>query len=176
MKPEAAIFFDAIQRNQVAQFLVGDPPYFIDGKNDNEEPQNVNHAFNLVVFAAWSESKNPRVPDSFVVGLLDLLSVYPDSNKAIYVACDWIWFYSYCLSDKRRNPGSAYMDLFDIQLEEVALVLRQRLESGKESLAMDRRWAGAEWNSQDGLWTPLVRQAVAVRDQLGGVDFVPRSS
>ena len=169
------IFLEIIRKKEVAKFLAGDPPYFVDAKNDNEEPQNVTEAFNLVVFAAWEKFKDPSIPASFLSGLYDLLNTHPDRNKAIYVSCDWLWFYRYCLNDRVRNQDSAYEDIFEIDLGGVASLLRYLLEENKISLQQDHRWAGAEWNSQHGLWSPLLRQAIAVRDKLGGPDFVPRS-
>lgn len=172
--PNSYIFIDAIDKGEEAKFLVGEPPYFVEAKNDNEEPQNVNDAFNLIIFAAWEEFRDPRIPESFLGGLEELLRAYPDPNKAIYVVCDWVWFYRYCLNDKANNPNSAYKSLFEVDLRGIALLLREMLEKNKLSLEQDRRWAGAEWNSQNGLWSPLLRQAVAVKDSLGGPDFVPR--
>lgn len=168
MKPSATIFLDAIKNGEVTKFLAGEPPYFIDAKNDNEEPQNVNDAFKLVIFAAWQESYDPKVPDAFSAGLTELLCSHQDSNKAIYLACGWLWFYAYCLKDKKENVGSVYKDLFEIDLELLALTLRNALEANESPLRSDKRWAGAEWNSQEGLWAPLVRLAITIRDQLGG--------
>jgi len=56
MKPSAEVYFDALKRNEVAQFLLGRPSYFVDGNNDNDEPQNVNEAFNFVMLAAWRQT------------------------------------------------------------------------------------------------------------------------
>ncbi|WP_331716187.1 hypothetical protein [Pseudomonas trivialis] len=55
----------------------------------------------------------------------------------------------------------------------VALALQKQLESNKTALVIDTRWAGAVWNSQNGLGAPLMRTARVVRDKLGGRDFVP---
>jgi hypothetical protein len=63
--------------------------------------------------------------------------------------------------------------LFEIDMSAVALALQVQLEANKAALVVDTRWAGAAWNSQHGLWDPLMRTALVVRDKLGGPDFVP---
>ncbi len=163
----------ALANNELEKFLVGEAPYFFEAKKDNEEPQNVNQAFDLLVFPYWKQTKDVDFPAKFVSALLVLLSMHADRNKAIYVAHDWIWHYRYCLNKKRMQPTGYYGDLFEVDLSQVAALLKDLIETNKNKLINDKRWAGAPWNSKNGMWEPLLRISETVRDKLGGPDFVP---
>jgi len=176
MSPTADyILVRAIERNELDKLLVGEPPYFFDAKSDNEEPQNVTQAFDVLVVPYWKRTKNADFPRKFVAALFNLLNSYPDKNRAIYVAHDWIWYYTYCLNKKRVQPLGKYGDLFEVDLSGVASLLKSLLESDKHALINDDRWAGASWNSNNGMWGPLLKTSENVRDKLGGPDFVPNN-
>ena len=163
----------ALANNDLDKFLVGEPFYFQEAKSDNDEPQNVVAAFDLLVVRYWQETRDPQFPGGFVAALLKILATYPDRNRAIYAAAVWVWYYRFCLSKKRTNPDGLYADLFEVDMGAVAVALQKQLERNKAALVGDTRWAGAGWNSQNGLWGPLMRTALVVRDKLGGPDFVP---
>jgi len=163
----------AIANNKLEKFLVGEPPYFFDAKCDNEEPQNVSQAFDSLVIPYWRETKDPAFPEKFVFALYNLLNTYPDRNRAIYIVHDWIWYYIYCLNKKMSQPSGRYGDLFEVDLSGVASLLKSLLEANKKELIDDVRWAGASWNSKSGMWEVLLRTSEAVRDKLGGPNFVP---
>jgi hypothetical protein len=105
--------------------------------------------------------------------LLKILATYPDRNRAIYAVAVWVWYYRFCLSKKHAQPQGLYAGLFEVDMSAVALALQGQLEANKAALVVDTRWAGAAWNSPHGLWDPLMRTALVVRDKLGGPDFVP---
>ncbi|MCW1247669.1 hypothetical protein OC610_24855 [Pseudomonas sp. SAICEU22] len=163
----------ALANDELDKFLVGEPFYFQEAKNDNAEPQNVVAAFDQLVLRYWQQTHDIQFPGRFVAALLKILATYPDRNRAIYVAAVWVWYYRFCLSKKQAQPGGLYADLFEIDMGAVALALQRQLELNKAELVQDTRWAGASWNSQNGLWGPLMRTALVVRDKLGGPDFVP---
>lgn len=163
----------ALANNELDKFLVGEPFYFFETKDDNDDPQNVVVAFDLLILPYWREACDPLFPQFFAAALLQMLKTYPDTNRAIYMAHRWIWYYQSCLSEKRMKPAGLYTDIFEFDLTSVASVLKEKLEANKTDLITDTRWAGAEWNSKRGLWDPLIRTAIGVRDKLGGPDFVP---
>lgn len=162
----------ALANNELDKFLVGELSYFQEAKSDNDEPQDVVAAFDLLVVRYWQETRDPQFPGKFVAALLTILATYPDRNRAIYAAAVWVWYYRFCLSKKHATLNGLYADLFEIDMGTVALALQKQLESNKPALVTDTRWAGAGWNSQNGLWDPLMRTALVVRDKLGGPDFV----
>ena len=107
--------------------------------------------------------------------MLKILATYPDRNRAIYLAHDWVWYYRFCLAKKRAQPEGPYGDLFEVDMGGVAVALRRQLEANKAALQADTRWAGAAWNSPDGMWTrccappsPCATSSVA--------DFVPATA
>jgi hypothetical protein len=163
----------ALANDELDKFLVGEPFYFLEAKNDNDEPQNVVAAFDQLLVPYWRETRDASFPARFVATLLTILATYPDRNRAIYIAHDWVWYYRFCLSKKRAQPDGPYAELFEIDMGGVAVALKRQLEINKADLIADTRWAGAAWNSQNGMWDPLMRTALMVRDKLGGPDFVP---
>lgn len=163
----------ALANDELDRFLIGEPFYFLETKDDHDEPQNVVVAFDLLILHHWQETRDPAFPTLFVQALLKMLMDYPDCNRAIYMVQNWIWYYRYCLSKKRTQPDGLYADLFEIDMSSVAAALKQHMERHRAELTADTRWAGAAWNSSSGLWEPLVRTALDVRDKLGGPDFVP---
>ena len=133
-------------------------------------------AFDLLVLPLWTARRDAAIPAALVAGLLRLLAAHPDPNRAAYVASSWIWYALHCLDKKRKDLAGRDGDLFAIDFTPVAAPLKAAVEARKDALVADPRWAGAAWNSPDGLWTPLVRTAIAVRDRLAGPDFVPTNA
>ena len=172
------IFAEALARDEVPAFLAGDGPYFVDARtpDEHEEPQHVEAAFDLLVLPLWTASRDAAIPSALVAGLLRLLAAHPDPNRAAYAASSWIWYALYCQDRQRKHPTGRYGGLFAIDFTPVAAPLKAVIETRKDALVADTRWAGAAWNSPDGLWTPLVRTALAVRDRLAGPDFVPANA
>lgn len=163
----------AVHDDKLEKFVVGEPPYFHEAKTDNPEPQNVVAAFDQLVLRYWMESRDPGFPERLVAAFTKALEICPDQNRAIYVLSDWVWYYSYCLNKKYADPKGRYSQLFEVDLEGVARLLKEQMVSNKLALMSDTRWAGARWNGSSGLWEPLIRTALNVRDELHGPDFVP---
>lgn len=163
----------ALANNELDKFLVGEPLYFLEAKHDNDEPQNVVAAFDQLLVPYWRETRDACLPERFVDALLAILSTYHDRNRAIYIAHDWVWYYRFCLNKKRGKPDSLYTALFEVDMSSVASALKQQLEINKTNLIADTRWAGAAWNSHNGMWGPLMLTALMVRDRLDGPNFVP---
>ncbi|MDG6404032.1 hypothetical protein QCD79_28830 [Pseudomonas quasicaspiana] len=167
------VLFLALTHNEFDKFLVGEPFYFLETKDDNDEPQNVNIAFKLLFMPYWREVGDPDFPAQFVQALLKMLRTYPDKNRAIYMAQGWLLCYQYCLNKKDSEPTGLYAGLFDIDMTPVAAELKAQMEANKTELTADTRWAGATWNSQNGLWDPMVHTALRVLHKFGGPDHVP---
>lgn len=170
---EPTLLTEALAQHCLELFLVGEPPWFFDVKAEFDEPQKVMQAFDILVYPYWKTHHDPAFPEAFANALFSMLMMYPDRNRAIYIAHDWIWYYRYCLNKKRLNPEGLYADLFEVDLTSVAALLKSLLESNKEELIKDTRWAGEPRNSQQGMWAPLLRSSKNVRDNLRGPDFVP---
>jgi hypothetical protein len=165
----------ALANNELGKFLIGEGEYFYNAPNDNDEPQNIRAAFDLAVAPYWSRTKDALLPSRLFGALEVLLTSHPDKNRAIYVTYGWIWYYAYCLAKRRARPDGTYSDLFEVDLRTLASVLKAETELSKKSLAQDVRWAGAGWNSVDGLWAPVVRTARVIA-KLTGLDVVPSNA
>lgn len=163
----------ALADGALDKFIVGEPFYFQEAKVDTKEPQNVMAAFDLLVLDYWTKTKDETFPRKFATAMLKALETYPDKNRAIDAVAVWLWYYRYCLAQKKSNPNGIYRELFEMDTDGVAGALKHELEVNKAELITDTRWAGESWNSKQGLWEPLMRVAVGVRDKLGGPDFVP---
>ncbi|RAU47869.1 MULTISPECIES: hypothetical protein [unclassified Pseudomonas] len=162
----------ALTNAELDKFLVGEPFYFFETKDDNDDPQNVVVAFDLL-FMPYFRAGDKLFQAAFINSLAKILETYPDRNRAIYMAQRWIWYYRFCISKRNSQPQGVYAALPDIDLTAPSIVLKRQMEVNKTELVNDTRWAGAPWNSKQGLWEPLVRTAVHVRDTLGGPDYVP---
>ena len=171
-KEPANVLELALHHDEFDRFLAGEPFYFLETKDDNADPQNVVVAFDRL-FMSQFNARNASFSASFVQALLKLLNHYPDQNRAIYMAQGWIWCYCYCLANKEAQPDGPYAALPKIDLSAVSDILKRRLVERRAELTADQRWAGAAWNSEAGLWDPLVRTAHHVRDKLNGPDSVP---
>jgi hypothetical protein len=165
----------ALANDELEKFIVGEPFYFQEANADDEAPQNVIAAFDQLVLSHWLQTQDASFPTRFIAAMLRVLATYPDRNRAIYAVSDWLWYYQFCLSKKASQPYGRYAELFDIDMAAVALSLKEQLEVNEAALISDTRWAGAASNSKAGLWEPLMRTALNVRDKLGGPDFVPAS-
>lgn len=170
---EPNLLTEALAQHCLELFLVGEPPWFFDAKAENDEPQNIRQAFDSLVFPYWRAHHDPAFPEAFTAALFSVLMMYPDRNRAIYVAHGWIWYYRYCIDKKRQQPDGFYADLFEMDLSEVAVLLKSLVESNKAEMIKDTRWAGESWNSQQGIWEPMLRSSKTVRDRLNGPDYVP---
>lgn len=162
----------ALKNNELLKLLVGEPFYFFETKTDNNEPQNVIAVFDLLFmpcFRTNGEALSVLLPHA----LMDMLETYPDRHRAIYMTESWIWCYHYYLAKRQAHPDGAYAALPDIDFTELAFALKKQLEVNKPELMADKRWAGEAWNSDHGLWEPLMRSALHVRDTLGGPDYMP---
>ncbi|WP_346830266.1 hypothetical protein ABDX87_24870 [Pseudomonas abietaniphila] len=171
-KETANVLELALHHDEFDRFLAGEPFYFLETKDDNAEPQNVVVAFDQL-FMPQFNACDASFPAEFVRALVKLLESYPDPNRAVYMAQRWIWYYCYCLTKKAAQPDGPYAALPTLDLSAVSVTLKQRLVERRAELTADQRWAGAPWNSNAGLWGPLVRTAHHVRDKLNGPDYVP---
>jgi hypothetical protein len=167
------ILYDALKNNSLDIFLLGLPPYFFESKTDNEEPQNIPQAFDLLIIPYWKKEKNIDFPKKFENSIIKILTNETDINRSIYVSLDWICYFLYCKNEEKLHPNGIYNDLFEINLTEISCIIKFLMQKNKDELIADKRWGGADWNSTNGMWDPLIRVAKDIRDNLNGPDLVP---
>ena len=176
MRQQDDLIQRALDHDEMDLFVVGEPFYFLEARVDNEEPQNIPQAFDQLLLPHWREAGDPLLWQRWIAGMLKALRDYPDVNRAIYGVANWLWYCHDCLGKKRAQPEGSYANLPELDLSAVALALQLRMAERKDELIADIRWAGAAWNSPQGIWVPLLRLATALRDKLGGPDFVPANA
>jgi len=170
---DTSLFWKAAKCNELDKFITGEDPYFVSEKNDDGNPQNVSAAFQLYVYIPWAETHDLRIPELLVKGMSQALDDETDKNRAIYAICGWLIKYYNAAKKRRESGGKFYSDLFELDLTCVQQKLRAAMELRRVDLQRDKRWAGAEWNSKNGMWDPLVGQLERIRDMLDGPDLVP---
>ncbi|MDH0339810.1 hypothetical protein N7369_28470 [Pseudomonas otitidis] len=159
----------ALARDALGAFLLGEPPYFHEARAEHEEPQNFGAAFEALLLPYWRETADPELGERLTHACLALLAGHPDHNRAIYCVHAWIWEYRYAQVGKG-------IPLFDWRLEPVVMMLKACIERARTALVADTRWAGASWNGADGIWGALLRASLHLRDRLSGPDLVPSES
>jgi hypothetical protein len=164
------ILENALNRDELPQFILGIPPYFIEAKTDNEEPQNVAAAFDKYIYPYWITTYDPSFPQHFSDALKNAVTQCADKNKATYTVLNWIWFYLFCFDKSQKS--AAYPGLFSLDLTELQALLYTQLQQQELSLKQDNRWAGAAWNSPNGLWQPITKLCQAI-ERLNGPIFLP---
>lgn len=144
--PTAAQLLAApLGRGELPRFMLGDEEYRLDSRNDNDDPKYVSNAFDQI-FAHWRTTQNADFAEYFTESLSYALAQGTELNLAIYMTSDWLWHYRYCLHEQGRYAG-----LFEVDITALGGQLKQALHADKANLMADRRWAGAEWNSPNGL-------------------------
>jgi hypothetical protein len=61
----------ALANNELDKFLVGEPSYFQEAKSDNDEPQNIVAAFDLLLLRYWQETHDPFFSRALCDGLAE---------------------------------------------------------------------------------------------------------
>lgn len=173
LTPDETQFDQALRKNELHRYVAGEPPYFVHTQSDNPEPQNVVQAFDTQVYPYWLRTHDAQLPDLLADALVRMLKEHPDPNRAVYLACTWLWYLRNCEDKRDKAPQGHYKDVPPMDLSDVALLLQRRASERSAELAQDTRWAGASWNSDNGLWGPIVKTTTFIRDHLKGPDAVP---
>ncbi len=159
-----------LANNDLDKFLVGEPFCFQEAKSDNDEATECGRSVRSVGGALLARDPATRNSPEAVSSrpCFKILATYPDRNRAIYAAAVWVWwYYRFCLSKKRTNPDGLYADLFEVDMVPWQWPCRSSWNATR--LPLSAIPLGGRWlDGQNGLWGPLMRTALVVRDKLGG--------
>lgn len=72
--------------------------------------------------------------------------VQPHKTVSTGIAANWVWYYRFCWDKQRQQLLGPYGDLFDVDMDNVAIALKRLVENHKAELMADTRGAGAAWN------------------------------
>ncbi len=156
----------AIDRNELPLFLKGVNDYKVIGRSDMNEPNDYLACWEQEIIP-YSKTNSEILAKTIPSALAILLNDKSDIDCNIYTVVNHIFWYYYF---KNKQTIS-----FEISLNEISRQLKETLLSNKQNLRTDKRWGGAEWNSESGLWEPIIRVAVAIKDQYQGIDFMPEN-
>lgn len=62
------------------------------------------------------------------------------------IAANWVWYYRFCRDKQRQQLLGPCGNLFDVDMDSVAIALKRLVENHKAELMADTRGAGAAWN------------------------------
>ena len=140
---------DVIKKGDLHLFLVGDGVYKCHGRSDYPDPTDF--------LACWEEeiipyfNKNNSIESVMVLydAIIMLFNYTKDVNLGLYSIASHIeWDYYF----EKEN-----LIRFSLDWKSIAQKLELAAEINKERLIADTRWAGAEWNSSQGLYEPICR-------------------
>src|SRR5690606_34260976 len=87
----------------------------------------------------------------FKESIIRLFNYSEDPNLGMLAAVATLnWYYFFVNTNKITSV---------IELKELEPFIKNKLEAQRETLKNDKRWAGEEWNSEEGLWRPICNTA-----------------
>lgn len=140
---------DAIKNGELHLFLVGDGVYKCHGRSDYPDPTDF--------LACWEEeiipyfNKNNAIESAmeFYNAIKKLFNYTDDVDLGLYSIATHVFLYHSFESENKLQ--------FKLDWLSIAKELQSAIELNKKKLIVDTRWAGAEWNSSQGLYEPICR-------------------
>lgn len=155
---------EADKNDELGLFLMGIGKYQVKGHSDLSMPNDYNECWRqeIIPFSRIDDA----LPRKLAMTLLRLLEYEEDYNLALYTIIMTInWYYFF------KKEG---LINFEFELDDLVEPFKNRICAQKNNLMKDTRWAGAEWNSEDGLWEPFLHATTFIKNKYHGVDLVPQ--
>jgi len=152
----------ALGKSELVNFLRGDNNYKLHQRNENADINDFMYCWDseIIPFSKLNNSIGTKLGDALYDLLLDVNNV----EINIYTTVNTLFWYYY-----HRNNGR--ID-FNIPLCSIEKKLKEQIKLNKNKLTSCQKWAGETWNSNDGLWSPIQKIAVKIRDEYHGINFV----
>jgi hypothetical protein len=157
-------FLNALNEGRLKEFFLGEGGFYTTVPDFPDE---------YSINAGWRKFLLPYVQSDhysqsfiplFKKHLLELLDEQ-DVNKGIYYFIRHLYSYYYY---KQEGKITFELPFTDGEKE----MIKAALSKNRQQLKQDKRWAGADWHSQDGLWEPLQNDLTIIKDRFGGIDLL----
>lgn len=157
-------FLHALNEGRLRHFLLGEGVFYV-AAPDFPDEYSINAGWRkfLLPYAQSGHYSELFVP-LFKKDLLALLDEQ-DAGKGIFYFVRHLYSYYYY-----KQEGKISFELM-FTAEEKDLI-KAVINKNRQQLKQDKRWAGADWHSKDGLWGPLQKELAIIRDRFGGADLV----
>jgi hypothetical protein len=151
----------AIQQNELPLFFLGKGEYKVQGRSDLPEPNDYLWCWESEIIPFL----NGRIHKiNFDLIFAEILNQEEDIILAIYAVMSNLSLYYYFKEKCEIN--------MEITFSLTEKLLQKLLLENKDKLMQDKRWAGVEWNSSNGLWEPLQRVAKSIKEIYNGINLV----
>jgi hypothetical protein len=132
-------FADALERDEVADFLLGRPAYKIwDGLCDRKfVPQDFLTGMKLITLL-WQLNHDPKIPLSFEKGVLDIVD-NEDLALGLYCAAKWLRIFVSFENSKIIKEDDFYKDIFEIDVDYIFVRIQNSFEFNLHHLQLDTR-------------------------------------
>lgn len=155
------IIKEAIEKNELSSFLCGNLNYKLQGREDNSEPTDFLYCWESEIIPYSKE--NLSLGSDLDNAMMELLENNESFIIGIYTVVNTIFWYYYF-----KKKGSISFELELIKLRDKLISV---LSENKGKLQSTKLWAGVDWNSKDGLWEPIQRIALSIKDNYDGINF-----
>ena len=140
---------DAIKKGELHLFLIGKDDYICQGRSDYPDPTDYLACWEKEIIPYFNSNNSIESVMGLYNSLIMLFDYVKDINLGLYsIAKHIFWYYYFEKEEKVR---------FLLDWKTIAEKLKLAVEINKERLIADKRWAGAEWNSSQGLYEPIIR-------------------
>jgi hypothetical protein len=159
------LIIKAIEKDEFDLFLMGYGNYRCQGSSDLWEPNDFVLCWNTEIIPYANTGKNDILEKKMMDALYKLSNREKDINLEVYtiiLTINWYYFY------KSQNRIDFKMDLVDF-----SILLKDKLKRQKDKLQKDYRWGGEKWNSNDGLWEPLINTLTFIINKYDGINCIP---
>jgi hypothetical protein len=144
----------AFEKNEIAEFLQGLPPYTCSTREANV-PTDFVRILRQGIYKLYDETKNKQIANDFKAALRELAS-----GNAVQI---WIAF-EHCFSQIRNE----YANVAPFKIMDSGLInhLKDMVNKSENELRACKEWMG--WKEKDGLWSDIVRLNEILNRRYGG--------
>lgn len=140
---------EAIENEELYLFLIGEGEYQCRGRSDYPNPTDFLACWEKEIIPYFNYNNSLESVRVLYDAIIMLFDYQKDINLGLYsISSHTFWCY-YFENEKMLQ--------FYLDWKNIAEKLKFAVEINKESLIADTRWAGAEWNSSQGLYESINR-------------------